>query len=306
MVGSTYTDLLRLEKQATGENSGTWGTRLNTKTTEMLEDGIAGYAEVAFTSSDVTLSTSNGATDEARVAVLKATGTLTANVNMIVPASTKKYVVWNATTGDFSFTVKTSGGTGVVIQQNGVANLFCDGTNVETVETETNKLYVPAAAMSSLTTSGAAGAVVQLTAGNPELIVYNFDSTADEAVQFSVIMPDNWDLGTITFKAHWTSSATDTDGVAWGMSAVAISDGDTIDASYGTPVVVTDDAQGTANDLYITAESSAITVAGTPAKGDMVYFKVIRDVSDANDDMAEDARLIGVTFTYGVNAGGIQ
>ena len=54
----------------------------------------------------------------------------------------------------------------------------------------------------------------------------------------------------------------------------------------------------------VTAESSAITIAGTPAVGDLCFFRVYRDVSDANDDMAEDARLIGVKVfftTDGIN-----
>ena len=34
----------------------------------------------------------------------------------------------------------------------------------------------------------------------------------------------------------------------------------------------------------------------------MCYFKIARDVSDANDDMAEDARLIGIKLFYTTNA----
>ncbi len=40
-----------------------------------------------------------------------------------------------------------------------------------------------------------------------------------------------------------------------------------------------------------------------PAEGDIVFFRVFRDVSDANDDMTEDARLIGVKILYTNNGG---
>ena len=107
----------------------------------------------------------------------------------------------------------------------------------------------------------------------------------------------------MTFQAYWTTTATDTDGVAWGLQGVACSDGDTIDVAYGTAVVVTDAGQSTAEDMYITSESAAVTIAGTPATADMCFFRVFRDVSDAADTMTEDARLIGIRFFYTTNAG---
>ena len=54
---------------------------------------------------------------------------------------------------------------------------------------------------------------------------------------------------------YWTTTATDTDGVAWQLSGQAVSDNDTIDVNYGGTVVVTDDALGGAEDLCVTAES---------------------------------------------------
>jgi hypothetical protein len=76
--------------------------------------------------------------------------------------------------------------------------------------------------------------------------------------------------------------------------------------AWGTPIVVTDDALGTANDVYITSESSAVTIGGTPAEADVVFFRLFRDVSDANDDMTQDARLIGIKIFFTTNAGNDQ
>lgn len=164
-------------------------------------------------------------------------------------------------------------------------------------------IFIPAAAMTPTASNGCATlATVETTAGRPDMNVLDFDSTADEHAQFSIAFPKSWDEGTVTFQVFWTSTAADTDGVAWGLQGVAVSDGDTIDVAYGTAVVVTDDAQSTAEDLYVTSVSSAITIAGTPAESDMCYFRIFRDVSDANDDMTEDARLIGIKLFFTTNA----
>lgn len=164
-------------------------------------------------------------------------------------------------------------------------------------------IWVPAAAMTPTVSNGCGEMVaVETTAGQPDLQVLDFDATADEHAQFSIAFPKSWALGTVTFQVWWTTAATDTDGVAWGLQAVAQSDGDAIAAAYGTAIVVTDVGQSTANDVYVTAESSAITIAGTPADDDIVHFRLFRDVSDAADTMAEDARLLGVKVFFTTDA----
>ena len=80
--------------------------------------------------SDVTLTVV-----EARNAILEFTGTITANINVIVPTKTRRYFVYNATSGSFTLTVKTSGGTGVAITQSTRAIVYCDGTNVVSITT---------------------------------------------------------------------------------------------------------------------------------------------------------------------------
>jgi hypothetical protein len=81
-------------------------------------------------SSDVTLTTT-----EARNAILELTGTLTGNINVIVPNKNRKYLVYNATSGAFTLTVKTAAGTGIAVTQGARAWLYCDATNVVSVGT---------------------------------------------------------------------------------------------------------------------------------------------------------------------------
>ena len=160
-------------------------------------------------------------------------------------------------------------------------------------------MWVPATAMYPTATAGCAPiASVETTAGRPDMKVLDFDASSDENAQFSVAMPSYWNEGTITYQVYWTTTASDTDGVAWSLAGVTCSDNDTIDVAFGTAVVVTDDALGAAEDLCVTAESGAVTLAGSPAAGDLAYFNIERDVSDGNDDMAEDARLIGIKIFY--------
>ena len=81
-MASSYTDL-GIEKMATGENAGTWGTKTNTNL-EIIEKAVAGYVEQAVTSGGTTaLSITDGdateSTSVARHAVIKLTGTITGN-----------------------------------------------------------------------------------------------------------------------------------------------------------------------------------------------------------------------------------
>ena len=191
------------------------------------------------------------------------------------------------------------------ISSGGVVN-FTQAPTVSSAAIKTagkETIFVPAAAMSPTASNGCAAlATAETTSGRPDMNVLDFDASSDEHAQFQVAFPKSWNEGTVTFQAFWTTAATDTDGVAWGLQGVAVSDNDTIDVAYGTAVVVTDDALGAAEDLCVTAESGAITIAGSPAAGDMCFFRIFRDVSDSNDDMAEDARLIGIKLFFTTDA----
>lgn len=127
---STYSPLLRLELIAQGEQAGSWGTTTNSNLGTLIEQAIAGVGAVSMTDANLTLSVSNGSSDQARNAVLVLSGTLSATRNVIVPTATKVYIVRNGTSGGQSVVVKTSGGTGVTIANGRTAAVYCDGTNV--------------------------------------------------------------------------------------------------------------------------------------------------------------------------------
>jgi microcystin-dependent protein len=119
----------RLEKQATGENEGTWGTLLNAVIDAIDRLASGYYTQSVAGSSNVT----PDATDDAQNLYHKLTGTLTGNIAYIVPSYPGLFVVENATDGSFTLTVRTSGGSGIAVPQGSKMMLFCDGTNVISV-----------------------------------------------------------------------------------------------------------------------------------------------------------------------------
>ena len=206
------------------------------------------------------------------------------------------------------------------IEDNGTFNVVTDklainGTAVTSTAAELNKvdgagtlkqagketIWVPSNAMTPTTSNGAARATVETTSGRPDMEVLDFDKDSDEFAQFSVAFPKSYNLGTVTFQCFWSGIAATT-GVAISLEGVAMNDNETIDVAYGTAVVVTDDAQGAVEELYVTAESGAVTIAGTPADNDLCYFRIGRDVSDGNDDMAGDMRLHGIKIFFTTDA----
>lgn len=166
------------------------------------------------------------------------------------------------------------------------------------------EIYISAAAMRPSVTGGCAAlAAIASAANQPDIVTLDFDQTTQEFAQFGVVLPKKWNRGTITFKPHWSHAATTVNfGVAWGLQAVAVGNDDPIAVAFGTEQTSVDTG-GTTNDLYTGPSSSAITVAGTPAAGDMVFFRINRDPNNGGDTMALDARLHGITLFVTTDAG---
>jgi len=131
---STYSQDLKLELMATGENAGTWGTKTNTNL-NLIQQAIAGYQEINVAASDVALAMSNASISNARNMVLKFTGTLTANRTVTLPNSIEKfYVVVDGTThGAYTLTFKTVSGTGFTCVQGKSHFCYSDGTNINLI-----------------------------------------------------------------------------------------------------------------------------------------------------------------------------
>ena len=139
---TAYSPILKLALPVQGELTGTWGDVVNDNITSMVEQAIAGRAVInTWTANAHTLTTANGLTAESRCAMLELTDTgtaLTGAGTVICPTASKIYVVKNAS--GQNITVKTSGGTGVLVPNGRTTFLFCDGTNVLSAMTHTTSL----------------------------------------------------------------------------------------------------------------------------------------------------------------------
>ena len=130
-MASTYSSSLNLELQATGENSGSWGTKTNNNL-QKLESAIKGYVSIAIASTTDSLATSDGSTtDEQSNAIIKLTGTLSGNTTMQAEAVETWYIVDDATThGGNTLGFKPAGGTAVNLVQGAKHILYSDGSTM--------------------------------------------------------------------------------------------------------------------------------------------------------------------------------
>jgi len=162
-------------------------------------------------------------------------------------------------------------------------------------------IWVPAVAMYPNSTSGCADIAQTELSNGPELKTLDFDKDSDEFAQFAVAFPKSWNEGTVTFQAFFTANSTNTGTTAWALQGVALADNGDLNTAFGTAVLPTAKAMsGTANDLAVTAESGAVTIAGSPSTDEYVFFQISRDVSA--DSLTADAKLLGIKLFFTTDA----
>ena len=150
------------------------------------------------------------------------------------------------------------------------------------------------------TTNGAELAQTVLTAGNPELKAFAFDTTTAEAVQFNVSFPESWDESTITFQTFWSASGTNTGTGGFTLAGCSVANDIDYDLAFGTPVANTAlAASGTQDDLMINVESGTVTIASAAASTNTI-FRLVRDTG--TDTNTGDLRLVGIKLFYTTNA----
>ena len=129
-MASTYSTRISLEKQADGENPNTWGSRLNENVIELVDEAIAGF-EVVSVTGPLTLTATQGTTNQARNFALQFAGTLTADTTVTIPAQEKTYFVNNNTSGDYTLFIKPAGGTAVSVVDQGLSMMMAtDGSTI--------------------------------------------------------------------------------------------------------------------------------------------------------------------------------
>ena len=132
-MASSYTTLLGLVLPVTGELTNTWGSAVNSSLTQLVEDSIAGSVSQSVTSADWTLTTTaGGVANQARLAILIATGAPGTTRYIYAPQLSKMYVVVNNCTDQSSVYIRggtsASFTTGVEIEALGSALVAWDST----------------------------------------------------------------------------------------------------------------------------------------------------------------------------------
>ena len=137
-MASTYTPL-GIEKMATGENAGTWGTKTNTNL-DIIEQISGGYLEVSIAGGAGTtaLTQTDGGTGSAvATRVLKFTGSITGNRIVTMPVLTENfYLINNGTSGAYTVQLKAATGSGDTVTwatgDKGWKLVYFDGVSTNT------------------------------------------------------------------------------------------------------------------------------------------------------------------------------
>lgn len=155
-----YSPLLGLALPITGELSGTWGDVVNDSVTSLVEDSVAGFATADVTSANWTLTTTgSGATNQARMMILRPTGNPGVPRNIVAPSSSKIYVVIN--TSDDVVVLKGLATTGVQIQSYVAAICAWDGTDFTIISDVTGPASATDTAVA--TYDGSTGKIIKNT-----------------------------------------------------------------------------------------------------------------------------------------------
>ena len=144
-MASSFSTDLKLELMATGENSGTWGDKTNSNL-NLLQQAIAGFESIAITSTNTTLAMTDATISDARNAVLRFTGAITANCTIFVASGIEKtYIVDNATTGAFTVALNQVGGSSVIFDATNKAHklVYLDGTNANDITNDLSTIRLP-------------------------------------------------------------------------------------------------------------------------------------------------------------------
>jgi hypothetical protein len=260
---TAYTSLLGLALPVTGELSGTWGDTVNNSITSLLDTSVAGTTNVS-TDTDVTLTTTTGAANTARQAILLFSGARTALRTVTAPAQSKIYTVINATTGGFSVKLVGVGPTtGVTIVAGESAVCAWNGSDfIKISNTGGSASFVNLTASGTVTFTGLTASQAVFTNASDELVSNAITGTGNVVMSASPTL-----TGTLTASAI-TASSTITGNGNW---VIGNADTDTItqSASYvnGTVLRSAKSATNTLNlaayDVDGTAYTNLITLTAS-------------------------------------------
>ena len=294
-MASSYSTDLKLELMVTGENSGTWGDKTNSNL-NLLQQAIAGYQSVALTSTNTTLSMTNATISDARNAVLRFTGTITANCTVFIETGIEKtYIVDNATSGAFTVALNQVGGSSVIWDTTDKSHkiIYLDGTNPTDIGNDLSTIRLPnqneirfGDSDNSNYVSLKAGATI---ASNISFTLPTADGTANQVLQTN-------GSGTLSF-------ATVSGGAAWQAVkttsfTVTAKEGYFVDTT-STAITATLPASPTLGDFV-----SFIDYAGTFDTNNLTIARNGKNIQGSATDLTVATERAGLTLVFTDNTQG--
>jgi hypothetical protein len=203
-MASTYSTSLKLELIGQGEQSGTWGLTTNNNFGALVEQAITGVQTITMANAQYTLSSYDGAVDEARNAVLVLSGTNSAPQNLVAPAVEKVYIVNNQSGNTVS--IKTSSGNAIAITNGTTTQVYCDGTNFYSVAPSLNSVTGNFAATGSITAGTSLNSGTSVNAGTSVTGasgVFSGSVTASSFVGLGTIVQTKYSLYTSNYSVYY-------------------------------------------------------------------------------------------------------
>jgi len=125
----------------------------------------------------------------------------------------------------------------------------------------------------------------------------DFDEATDEFVGAWFTLPSWYVSGNVAITFHWTAASGSGD-VYWTAGIRAYPEGEAMDQSITLPSA-TPDTLTTAGDMHVGATFSSEAIQGTGEAANVpCYIKISRDADNGSDNLAVDAKLLGVTITF--------
>jgi hypothetical protein len=275
-MASTYSDRYKLELQATGANSGTWGQNTNNNL-NVVDAFTNGYlAKSVAGSANVTLTTANSdPTAEASNKVIEFTGALTGNIHVFLPAVESNYIFFNNTTGSHTLKVVATGHAANAIElvqgSHTIAYNRNDNKMVDLFANSLGDLSIKTSLTVDSTVLTAANGTINATAysGNGSALTgVSSIPSGSQALFFQAAAPTGWTQNTdasinTTTSGPITFSNIDSASASSGTLAV----GDTtlstpVIPSHSHPVLGGNSAIATRDDNLARGGSATLNAAG--------------------------------------------
>ena len=217
---------------------------------------------------------------------------------LLLPAAARAqrlgFVGFEAITTGTNTTATMTCNTGCTINGTGTFD-FSSGT--VTPAAEVRSLYWGAGSWSADGTQCADPAEVTINSGPKLFSVICADNDAS-TIYGSVVMPDSWDAGTLTFELSYVQTAADTAVLNADVACQARGATEAVNSTWGTEIAI-DDAALTGSNAVDMTTSAAVTCDCTTScvAGDIMFWRIQLDATGTTTAVAT-LHLLGVKAEY--------